>query len=632
MFKIKRITLEGFKSIQEPITVDIDGPAGLTFLTGNNKVDAKLTTNGTGKTTILDGISWTCFDKTSRGLRASDIDPWSGYKPTRGIIVIQSNDKLLEIARTRNPNSLRVSVNGGESKSVDQGELEELLGFSYDSFHHAILVASGGRTFFDMTPGDKAKIFSSIMDLDHWLEKSQAAADKTSSFQKDIDMENVMLARKQAEADTLKALDYSDDIKNFEEDRKEKLAEMQVSLAEVEKGIQDIAKDVKSKEEAFVLAEEALATKQESLTLNEDDSIAKDLRKVRDDHFSCQSEIRVTESSLKKAEDKLEDMQNADDLCPECGQKVTKKHLKSQEDQLKEECKELGRRLDELETRKAVLSEQLAGLESKESERRQQANNISQTLHPFREAVSDAKISLQEAVIAGKSANRKKVSLENDMASLKEEPNPFTKKQQEAQEKLGQVQIAIAKQEDAIADLEEQRELHKFWIKGFKDIRTLMISEALLQFELEVNNALDSLGLLGWEIKFSPETETKSGTIRKEFGVFIKSPSNAEAVSWDSWSGGESQRLRVAGTLGLMNLILTRKGMQSFTEFWDEPSSHLSAEGQMDIIETLKQRAKDHKKNIWLVDHNSFNHGSFQRVVTVEKSDSGSRVLVAEGD
>ena len=88
-------------------------------------------------------------------------------------------------------------------------------------------------------------------------------------------------------------------------------------------------------------------------------------------------------------------------------------------------------------------------------------------------------------------------------------------------------------------------------------------------------------------IKFDTERETTTGTVSKGFQVLIYSPDNKEPVPWEAWSGGEAQRLRLAGSMGLASLILDSKGIKSNIEIFDEPSAYLSQSGIEDLVELL---------------------------------------------
>ena len=164
-----------------------------------------------------------------------------------------------------------------------------------------------------------------------------------------------------------------------------------------------------------------------------------------------------------------------------------------------------------------------------------------------------------------------------------------------------------------------------FWISGFKRVRLFLIEEAIKQLELEINNNLGSLGLMDWAVTLDVERENKSGGITKGFTVLVQPPDSDKPVKLESYSGGETQRLLLAGNLGLANLIMERAGLYNTIEFFDEPSQHLSAEGLLDLTETLYQRAIDSKKRIFVVEHKLLDY-PYTGTFTVVKDQKGSKI------
>ncbi len=178
----------------------------------------------------------------------------------------------------------------------------------------------------------------------------------------------------------------------------------------------------------------------------------------------------------------------------------------------------------------------------------------------------------------------------------------------------------------SIAQLNEEHSAVSFWVGGFKRVRLFIVETTLRQLEVEVNNSLADLGLTDWRIEFDVERENKSGSITKGFVVFVYAPGHAEPVRWESWSGGETQRLRLAGALGLANLIMEQAGLVSQVEFYDEFSTHMSEEGIQDTLQTLHDRAHSLGRQIWVIDHNSLDFGGFSGTLTIIKDTEGSHL------
>lgn len=99
-----------------------------------------------------------------------------------------------------------------------------------------------------------------------------------------------------------------------------------------------------------------------------------------------------------------------------------------------------------------------------------------------------------------------------------------------------------------------------------------------------------------------------------------------EPVNWNAWSGGESQRLRLAGSLGIADLITSRCPYVPTFEVFDEPSSYLSEAGITSLLDILADRARLMNKQIFLIDHRRLDSTKFDGVISVVKTHDGVEV------
>ena len=214
--------------------------------------------------------------------------------------------------------------------------------------------------------------------------------------------------------------------------------------------------------------------------------------------------------------------------------------------------------------------------------------------------------------------------IELDVASIERERNPFAGKQQDVKNRLeileGQKDVCVK----WLDEVQGKKMLFAYWIQGFKDLRLRLIAESLQQLEIETNSSLLDLGLIGWEIHFSVDRETKGGSIQRGFNVMIRSPYNETQTQFESWSGGESQRLRLAAQMGLSNLIRSTTGTTINLEVWDEISNYLNAQGILDFLDTMKNRASTNNLQTWIIDHHVLGYNNFDGIVTIVKDASGS--------
>jgi energy-coupling factor transporter ATP-binding protein EcfA2 len=98
-------------------------------------------------------------------------------------------------------------------------------------------------------------------------------------------------------------------------------------------------------------------------------------------------------------------------------------------------------------------------------------------------------------------------------------------------------------------------------------------------------------------------------------------------VPFDVWSGGEGQRLRLAGTLGLIDFIENYNNVAFDIEVYDEPTTWLSNVGISNLLEALAERAEVLNRRILVVDHRDLaSMGEFTNTVNVIKDDNGTHI------
>jgi len=219
---------------------------------------------------------------------------------------------------------------------------------------------------------------------------------------------------------------------------------------------------------------------------------------------------------------------------------------------------------------------------------------------------------------------------EKELATLVGKENPYTSMLKEKEEELKNLNIKLTKLEEEISEKKRRFEAFKYLTKGFKDIRLMITSEALTEFEININNNIQKLGLSDeWKIKLNVMEETKSGTIKKGFVVMVESPFNKTSVPFECWSGGEGQRLRLAVSLGLSDFIKSRRGINWNWIILDEPSQFLSQAGIVQMISTLKEKASNDSMKIFLIDHRKLpTLGEFDSTIEVIKTKEGSIINV----
>lgn len=579
MFALHDTQIINFRSYKGSHKFDFPQEAGLYFMSGENKENPKLSSNGAGKSTFLDAIVWCLYGRTSRGLKANDVISW-GAKSCSVTLSLTVGDVTYQVKRGQKPNGLFIN-----KKPVDQIELEKNIRLNFDSFLHSILNAQFGTSFFSLTPSEKLTTFSSIMNLDLWLQLSTVAGTYSEKLEQGIKK-------------TLDALDYL----------KSRKKDAQTTLADAKDRVNDYKESKAIK--ITLLKQQIIKAKADLGHLDVDHAIEltkEELRKLNRIIEAHLSNISNAVKMKAKGEGQLKELSipHANTICPTCRQIVDPKHVKDHLAAIVVISKHIENAEDDLDIFKKGLIRTKTKISS-----------VNARLEEFYEEKTK-KQSLKDQV----------TRLQEQLADLKNEINPWRDIQIIRNNDLNLLNERIKVKKEFLTSAEAAYEAAEFWIKGFKRIRLYIIEQTFRALEIEVNNSLTQLGMPDWQITFDIERENKSGGMTKGFVVFIKSPHNKAPVRWENWSGGETQRLQLAGDLGLANLIMTAAGLTNTVEFFDEASTHLSQEGMLDLANLLHERAIDEDKCIWIVDHTAItNFGDFRGVITARKDDNGSSI------
>ena len=641
----KRIEIGNFKSFRGRHDFDLTQfRPGLNFLTGRNQLEPELGANGVGKSTLWDALHWVLYGKTLDGLRAEDIHSWSpgpqsndnleergaplppnqarfvppvSLGTTWGLLEIALANRNVQVFRSWKPNALEI-IEGTIRTVITQEELEDLLKLGSDSFQQCIIIGQRAKMFFDLRPAEKLTQFTEIMDLDFWQDLSRLASDNSGAVETDYsNTEREVISLNTTIEEVERALVTEREAsKQAAVVRKEKLTELGVELKQVEKAHEKLLGEAaKLKKE---LKERQTELQQFTAIRNQtepEDGPREKLQRVQSELSTVSGVIRGLEAQSKR----LDDIKGK---CPVCGQEAEPQHLDKE---------------------RSRLSGQIKGEQIK-------AKELEGRLVKFRSEVEEARVKLRAAVDAVEQAasaellfSRKLERANYEIKGYADKIKSFNTRIEEVNADQPQHEKRIEEHTARLSKLknklnEQQKELHEleallnalgFWVKGFKDIRLTIIEGTLDALGVEVNNYLAALGMENWLVKFDVERETKGGTVSRGFQVFIQSLTSpaGRMIPLEAWSGGEGQRLRIACTMGLANLILDQRGIKTNLQVWDEPLYGLSGTGIEDMIELLQEQARDRGKQIWLIDHRTLEFG-FDRTVSVRKDQKGSHIEV----
>jgi DNA repair exonuclease SbcCD ATPase subunit len=613
-----------FGSFKETVEFKLPAEPGLYFMQGRNEAEPRLEANGSGKSTLWKALTWCLYGKTADGMVAGDLNTWGAGKGTSVEAEFEDDDVGIRhvVTRTWGPISWKLrswDLSGDHwdfDDTVDLAKAKDnaviaLLRLEFVPWLHSVLMAQEEDLFLDMKADAQAALFSEIMGLDRWLEYSAAASRKATAQDGVSRALERDLAELQGKVATLGRKDLQASVDDWEENRRAR-------LAAVDRKYQDLledARELKDKLPGLQAAEEARraeyrASKAEAQRPRETlEGYLREAAQLEGDLRRALQDLDVVTQRIKDLED--------NPACETCGQRLTPDARRAAALKANKEMDRVAGLADRLSKDAKEIAEDVATVRNrlKSLEAAEEADGKA-----LDQAADDYSHARREHQLAERDLDR----LEEQAEDIEKERNPYDDMQADVVREGHRLADELADTQARLDASNERYSILSFWVRGFKELRLELIAEALNELEIEVNSCVTDL--VGWELCFQVDKETKSGGISKGFNVFVRSPHNEKAVPWKAWSGGEKQRLRVAGNMGLSDLIRSRTAATLNLEVWDEPTKNLSPQGVIDLLESLAARARKERRQIWIVDHRTHAFGDFTGSVTVIKDKRGSYI------
>jgi DNA repair exonuclease SbcCD ATPase subunit len=186
--KIKNLTVKNFMSVgNQTQAIDFD-KGQLTLVLGENLDlggDDSGARNGTGKTTIINGLSYAIYGTALTNIKKDNLINKINNKGMLVTVTLENNGIEYHIERGRKPNLLKFSINGREQELKDldesQGDsretqkaIEEMMSMSHDMFKHLVALNTYTEPFLSMKAGEQRSIIEQLLGITQLSEKAES--------------------------------------------------------------------------------------------------------------------------------------------------------------------------------------------------------------------------------------------------------------------------------------------------------------------------------------------------------------------------------------------------------------------------------------------------------------------------
>ena len=160
--------------------------------------------NGTGKTTIINGLSYAIYGQALTNIKRDNLVNKINNKAMLVTCSFEKSGVEYHIERGRKPNLLKFSINGQELEQTDQDEsqgdsretqksIEELFGMSHDMFKHLVALNTYTEPFLSMKAADQRAIIEELLGITLLSEKAEQLKEQIKFSKDAIAAENTRI-------------------------------------------------------------------------------------------------------------------------------------------------------------------------------------------------------------------------------------------------------------------------------------------------------------------------------------------------------------------------------------------------------------------------------------------------------
>jgi len=535
-------------------------------------------TNGTGKSTVLDALTFSLFNKPFRKINKSQLVNATNEKDTQVEVEFDINGRQYLVRRCMKPNLFEIEVDGQKMhKQADdratQKILEEnILKVNYKSFTQIVILGSSAFVpFMQLSGSNRREVIEDLLDIRIFSAMNLIIKEKI---------------RKQK--DEIRVLDLS------RENVKDKLDMQKKFIEELEnrgkaniQGKQDKISTLLNEQDGYVSTNEGLELEVTGLIEDQEKvtGASKKLRKLNKFKGQLSQKVATITKEHKFFSENV--------TCPTCTQNIEESFRLNRINDAQTKAKELQTGYQELE--KAIKNEE---------EREHLFTKLSKEITKLNNDISQ-----NNTRISG--CQRQVRDLESEIQKLTTQlANRNTE-----DEKLKEFNQNLQNIFKEIADKKEEIIYHDFAYSLLKDdgVKTKIIKKYLPLINQQVNRYLQ---MMDFYINFK---------LDEEFSETIESPIH-ENFSYSSFSEGEKMRIDLALLFTWREVARVKNSVNTNLLIMDEVfDSSLDGMGTEEFLKIIRFVIKD--ANVFVISHKVDLHDKFNSVIRFEKVKGFSRVV-----
>lgn len=593
--------------------------------------ELKISSNGTGKSSIQEIISYALFGKTVKRpekLGANDVVHNKIGKDAKVEIIFDN----IKIVRTRKEggkdtkNSLRLweSPNGTWDKTTEitqgtmaltQKKIEELVGLSYEAFINMSVFTDDQRAcFLECENKQKKEIVENMLSLGVYREWFENAKNLRKEIKAKVEIkakEYTLLINNKDEAERRLALTKQKEVK-WKKDKEAEIEKLKSDfqtftslLGKTDNGAavlayqqaQDKIKESNEKLPEQEKSKKELQTKLE-LAKQKETEIKQEAQKISDEYQEVAKKTKtlLAEKQSKEAEINKLKTNVPGTKCDKCKGEVLEENINDYISQLEleiaevnailkvivENAKEIQKKAETTKERqdkvKKIIDEIATKINACDSELTKIRNELVKASQ-----VREPKTGNEEAILQEKIEAVTKLMAEKSKELISD--TPFKEILQNDEEELNNAKNKVAEKEKEVKELEKEIPYYDYWITGFGDngIRKWIVDGIIPELNNRINYWLQFLIDNRITLRFDNELNEK----------IERNPVDGSPYIYHAMSTGQRRRLNLAVSQSFAHIMMLSSGSIPSVVFLDEVTTNVDPLGVQGIYNMICELAEE---------------------------------------
>ena len=545
----------------------------LTLVLGHNlDMGGDGSRNGTGKTTIINALSYALYGDALTNIRKDNLINKTNGKGMITTVEFEIQGKEYRIERGRRPNILKLYIDGqdaidgeqqGDSRET-QKEIEKIIGFPHMMFKHLIALNTYTEPFLGMKNNDQKDMIEQLLGITELSQKAEILKERQKVTRDSIKEEEITInaINKSNERIDKNIQEIESRSRAWESNKDGKITELGTQIIEMEK--LDIDQELDNHKQVA------------------------ELKELNSNKLTLDTEYKRLQTSVSRSSEKLlkleSDLASAKaGVCPACEQPTA--HLDTHEEYTKE-----------VEDNIKTEHEYFAELE-------QRHKDIEIGLDNFTD-MPDMPTTVYNTLEQALQHKHNLTTMHTQLEEKAQEQNPYIE-QIEGLKTSGIQEVSFELMNELTHLQDHQEFLYKLLTSKDSFIRKKIIDQNIAYLNHRLSYYLEKLGL-PHEVKFASDL----GVEITEYG---------RDLDFDNLSRGERNRLILGLSWAFRDIYESLNRPMNLMCIDELVDSGMDSMGVENALAVLKKMHREQGKNIMLISHKEELIGRVNNVLTVVK-------------